>query len=106
MPYPDAGLPLCNPRALDELTSDTDIEFRQIALKQFVADLDEFCVALASAGSVERDRLIHSMASSAALMGAVRLSTFCLVTTDWEADALERLRELAQTTGALYTTLE
>lgn len=75
MPEPD--VPLYDAAALDQLTADTDAQFRAIALGQFRLDLADFIERLEAQNAQGRLRLIHTMGSSAALMGAMRLSAFC-----------------------------
>jgi hypothetical protein len=81
----EALQPLFDPAVLDQLTADTDVEFRGLALARFRLDLADFTERLGQASPQARLRLIHIMGSSAALMGAMRLSGLCLA---MEPDAL------------------
>lgn len=108
MPEPDE--PIYDAAAMAQLTADTDAEFRAIAIARFRLDLADFIARLEPAGPQERLRLIHTMSSSAALMGAMRLAARCL---SLEAGALRidgaeirRILALASETAGFYADLE
>ncbi len=107
---PELAEPLCDPAAMDQLTADTDAEFRAFALARFRLDLADFIDRVGQAHPQERLRLIHTMSSSAALMGAMRLSALCLAL---EAGALRmgkaEIRQIvavACETAGFYADLE
>lgn len=94
---------------MQQLTADTDAEFRAIALARFRLDLADFIARLEQAEPRERLRLLHTMSSSAALMGAMRLSIQCL---GLEAGALrmasaeiQQILALARQTAGIYAAL-
>lgn len=101
---------LHDPEPLDQLTADTDVEFRALALARFRLDLEAFTREIASASGNDRRRLLHTMSSSAALMGAMRLSGLCLRLEGraavLDARDIQEILRLTDETAALYATLE
>lgn len=107
---PEAVEPLYDPAVLDELAADTDAEFCSMALARFRLDLADFIGRLEESGPQERLRLIHTMSSSAALMGALRLSTLCLaaepVALRMTGGQVRDIVALARETAGIYVRLE
>lgn len=107
---PDNDFLLHDPEPLDQLTADTDVAFRAVALAQFRLDLAEFAGQIAVAEPSDRRRLLHTMNSSAALMGGMRLAGLCLRLEGRAAmlgvHDIQDILRLTDETAALYATLE
>lgn len=99
---------LHDPAVLSQLKHDTDATFLQEALAQFRKDLAAFVVGVGPAAAGARKRMVHTMGSSAGLMGASRLAQACfaLEANAYVSDEQARaLAELARLTDGVFAAI-